>query len=111
MKKEILQMTPVRFLDFWKVEGKMPCSSITVMGITGIYKLDRISSFVWLYLDGSHTVDSIIAEICSYYTDVKRTQIEQDVITLLKRFDTDDLIILDYNPLHPYKKLVTVAKR
>lgn len=108
MKKDILRMTPVRFLDFWKVEGQLPFCLITVRGIVGIYDLDQISSFIWLYLDGSYTVDSIITAICNNFTDVKRDQVEQDVIALLKQMDADDLIILDYNSLHPYKKLKTM---
>lgn len=110
MGENILSMTPLRFLDFWKVEGELPFCIITVRGISGVYKLDEISSFIWLYLDGSHTVDSIISEICNNFSGAERGQVKQDVIEVLKRQDADDLIILDYNSLYPFKELNTIKK-
>ncbi|HIE05457.1 MAG TPA: PqqD family protein [bacterium (Candidatus Stahlbacteria)] len=110
MKREILQMTPVRFLDFWKIEGEPPFGLITVRGISGIYKLNELSSFIWLCLDGSNTVEKIITAICRHFSDAERGQVEEDVVLILKSMDNDDLIILDYNPLYPYKELVTLKK-
>lgn len=110
MEKDILQMTPIRLLDFWEVEGKPPFYSIKVRGLSGIYELDQISSFVWLRLEGSVTVDSIVIQICNNFAKVEREQVERDIIVLLKRLDKDDLIILDYNPLNPYKELRTLER-
>jgi|GEM_PF-275223 len=110
MKKDILQMTPMRLLDFWKVEGKPPFYSIKVRGLSGIYELDQISSFVWLRLEGSVTVDSIVIQICNNFANVEREQVERDVIVLLKRLESDDLLILDYDPLCPNKELRTLKK-
>lgn len=111
MKRSILEMTPMRLLDFWKVKEKPPFCIVTVLGLSGFYDLDEISSFIWLHLDGSHTIDSIIAKICNKFPDAKREQVKRDVTSLLKRFDEDDLIILDYNSLHPYKKLKTYQRK
>lgn len=111
MMKDILHMTPMRFFDFWKVNGQPPFCLVTVASLSGFYDLDRISSFIWIHLDGLHTVDNIITEICNIFTDVKREQATQDVIALLKRMDEDDLIILNYNSLHPYKKLKTYQRK
>lgn len=110
MKRDILQMTPMRFMEFWNVKGQLPFCLITVRGIAGIFDLDQISSFIWLYLDGSHIVDSIISEICNNFTEAKRDQVEQDVTAHLKRMEADDLIILDYNSLNPFKELTTYEK-
>jgi anaerobic magnesium-protoporphyrin IX monomethyl ester cyclase len=110
MEKNILSMKPVRFLDFWEVKGKPPFCEITVRGVTGIYELNKISSFIWLHLDGTHTVSSIIDEICNKFKNVERKQVEQDVIEVLQQHESYDLIILDYNHLYPYKELKTIKK-
>jgi hypothetical protein len=110
VKKNILAMTPMRFFDLWKINGEPPFGLITVGGFTGAFELDEITSFIWLHLDGSHTVNDIITKICNRFSDVKRDEVEKDVCDILKRMDTDDIIILDYNPLCPYKNLKTFKK-
>jgi hypothetical protein len=63
MASNVLQKKPARVLEFWKTEGKPPFCKVTVKGVSGIYELDEISSFIWLYLDGDHTIDSIISRV------------------------------------------------
>lgn len=108
MECDMLQMKPGRYLDYWRVDGDPPFYLVTVRGLSGGYKLDEISSFIWLHIDGTNTVDSIITEICNSFEGAERKQVEQDVIEILNRFEADDLIILDYNPLYPYKGLKTL---
>jgi len=104
-KKDVKLMTPVRFHEVWKVEGQTPFCITTTIGLSGVYRLDEISSFIWLLMDGAHTVDSIISEVCNNFPDAERNQVEPDIVRVLNQMDADDLIILDYNSLHPYKKL------
>jgi hypothetical protein len=110
MMNNILKKRPARVMEFWKAEGKLPFCTVTVKGVSGVYELDEISSFIWLYLDGAHTIDSIITEACNSFEDAERMQVKQDIIRLLKRLDADDLIYLDYNPLYPHKNLKTFEK-
>jgi hypothetical protein len=104
IEDDILQMKPKRFFEIWKIDGHPPFGQITVLGLSGIFKLNRISAFIWIQLDGSHTVDGIITTLCKHFADMKRSRIDHDVRTILKRMDKDDLITLDYNPLHPFKR-------
>jgi hypothetical protein len=105
MTNDILQKTPARVLEFWKTEGEPPFCIVTAKGVSGIYELDEHSSFIWLYLDGAHTVDSIVTIACNTFEGAERKQVEKDIIKVLKRLDADDLIHINYNPLYPHKYL------
>lgn len=100
-----LGMKPMRYIDLWKDEVEIQENPVTAVGIAGRFKLDRISSSVWRLLDGRHTVNEIIDIILTEYPEASRERIEKDVITLLTRFEKDDLVILDYDPLYPNREL------
>jgi anaerobic magnesium-protoporphyrin IX monomethyl ester cyclase len=105
MDKAILSMKPMRICDFWKIKDEPPFSRITVFGLSGLhYELDQIASFIWLYLDGTHTVHCIISKICHRFSDVEREKVAEGVISFLKEMDADNIILLDYNPLCPLKQ-------
>ena len=104
-------MKPMRFFEIWKVEGTPPFCKTLVLGVSGAFELDDISTFIWVLLDGSHTIDSIIGRLSDCFPDVERNQIKQDVINVLERMDKDDLIILKYNPLCPYKELTSLQAK
>jgi anaerobic magnesium-protoporphyrin IX monomethyl ester cyclase len=103
--KAIVLMKPMRICDFWKIEDEPPFGRITVFGLSGLYyELDQIASFIWLYLDGTRTVDCIISKLCHRFSDVEREEVAEGVISVLKQMDTDNIILLDYNPLYPLKQ-------
>jgi len=110
MTSDILDAKPVRYLDFWKVHGDPPLCTITVRGISGVYDLDEVSSFIWLHLDGTNSVNWIITEICNNFEGAEKKQVGRDIIEILKSWEEDDLIILYYTPLYPYKEMKTLKK-
>jgi radical SAM superfamily enzyme YgiQ (UPF0313 family) len=97
-----LLMTPRKKIDFWKFTDK---NKIEAVSHTGTYEFDEISAFVWERCDGFHTVAQIIdelAEACNMLAE--KSTVKKDITGLLDDWKRDQLIILNYHPLHAFSE-------
>jgi radical SAM superfamily enzyme YgiQ (UPF0313 family) len=96
-----LNMKPRKYIDFWKYEG----SNIVAGSINGTYEFDQIASFIWTKCDGHHTVKQIIndlARACNMEDEIEI--IKNDVLSLLHEWKYNQLIIMNYHPLHAFSE-------
>lgn len=103
-----LSFRPIHYICFWKCKGDMRSIGklrVVIQAFSGRISLNSVASFVWLLCDGNNKISEIIKKVHSPFPDVSREIIKSDVLNLLNRFEQDDLIIIDYNPLYPYKEL------
>lgn len=67
----------------------------------GFFKLDNIGSFVWLLLDGKHNVKKIWKLTANAFEKNNPPIALFNIIVFLKYLASQDIVILDYNPLFP----------
>ena len=94
--------TPKRCVDFWKYIEE---DNIMAAGVSGTYKFDSISSYVWERIDGETTISQIVKDILSIYQLVEKDDfsiVASDVINLLAKWKEISLVIVNHNPLHPF---------
>jgi len=103
--RDLLKMKPIQFISIWKEVPTEQRYQVVAVGIAGHFQLDAVSSLVWRLLDGRNTVCTIIEYVQKEYPDAEQKEIEKDIVNLLIQMEKDDLIISDYNPLNPDKKL------
>ena len=101
MKKLSKESRPIRIIGFWKEEN----GKIFVNSFNGEYELDEVASIIWKMCDGRNKIDEIIKKLKKIFKNTGDTEIESDVVELLLDMEKDDLLILDYDPLFPHKKL------
>ncbi|OQX54764.1 MAG: hypothetical protein B5M53_05490 [Candidatus Cloacimonas sp. 4484_209] len=102
-----LKWTPIRYMEIWKTDSK---GEVVLLGISGCYHLNKSASFIWEKLDGTNTISTIIDMVCSFF-NINRNDVIIDILELLKRWEKDDLIVLNYNPLNPVKELHTISAK
>ncbi len=100
----ILKYKPRKLLDFWKhtADGKILTGSFE-----GTFELDEISSFLWEKCDGQNTVEEIIADLarlCEISAENELEGMRNDILELLRNWQQDRLIILNYNPLSAFSE-------
>lgn len=100
-----LNMKPKRYVELWKNNQENEEYPVHVIGITGSYLLDPISSLIWRQLDGKRTISDILEDFKRRFTDVDESELKEDLKNVLEKFEQDDLIQLDYNPLNPNKEI------
>jgi hypothetical protein len=60
----------------------------------GVYHgLNAIGAQIWQRLDGSRTLEQIVAEIASDYPDVERATIEADTLALAQDLLDNELVV------------------
>jgi methyltransferase-like protein len=97
-----MKRKPIRYTLLYKTEGVPPNSKVLIYNTKGQkYGLNEIASFIWVLLDGEQTIEELINIIVKEYNTTK-IQAQKDILNLLRRFEQDELVIIDYNPLYPY---------
>lgn len=88
---------PKRMSEMWK---KDISGEISIL-IKQTYKLNSIASAIWELCTGFNTVQSIATKIANMFnaSDIE-TQVLVDVKNILKSWEYDDLVILNYDSLH-----------
>lgn len=97
--KGVLEMTPKRKLDLWKVDDTNPEFPLVVMGYGVWIRANFVAHQVWEMCTGERTVSEIVEAILAKYPAESRAAVEQDVIEFLTEFDKKKLLVLDYDPL------------
>lgn len=71
-----------------------------------IFQLNQIASFIWENCTGDQTISEIITKLCLQCNldDDSRGEVSQDVIQILKGWQYDDLLILNFSPLHSFSE-------
>jgi len=104
-----LNLKPKRKTEQW---GYMEDDNIEVVHIT-IFHLNNVASFVWERCDGNHEIIDIVGELyrkCNIGHDMQ-SDVLQDILQILERWKYDDLIIMDFNPLHSFSEYCTSEYR
>ena len=100
---------PIRTTGFWK-KVDAESGKIKVFALSGEFEFDSVAGKIWLLCDGSRTVREITEVIHEEYPQVELKVIEADIAQFLLAMERDDLVILDYDPLFPHKKLHYIEK-
>ena len=110
---KILEFTPKKIMDLWKYTSDKS-DLIVSMSKKGTYMLDEVSSMIWERCNGINTVEALIDYVCSTYDMLnEKAEVTADIIELLSQWQKENMIILNYNPLHAFgeydnEKLYTV---
>ncbi|MEO0271417.1 MAG: PqqD family protein [candidate division WOR-3 bacterium] len=92
---------PRRIPGLWKKEG----SKIFVSSFNGEFEFEGVASLIWELCDGRKTIEEIEKNIEENYPNVPKETIEKDLENFLLKMEKDDLLILNYDPLFPHKKI------
>ncbi len=69
----------------------------------GVFRLKGIGAAIWQMLDGKHTIEMIIDELCSMLNINEKNKIYDKLMHLLFLLEEKSLVIIDWDPL--YKSL------
>lgn len=97
---------PIRTTGFWKEEN----SKIFVASFSGEFELEGVAAIIWKLCNGKKTIEKIMHYLKEIFPEVPDETIEYDLIEFLINLEKDDLIILDYDPLFPHKKIHYIEK-
>lgn len=95
----VLEMTPKRKIDLWKVDDANPEFPLVVMGYGVWIRGNFVAHQVWEMCTGEKTVSQIVDAVLAKYPAEPRASVERDVVEFLTEFDQKKLLVLDYDPL------------
>jgi len=98
-EKAVLEMTPKRKIDLWKVDDTNPEFPLVVMGYGVWIRANFVAHQVWEMCTGERTVAQIVEAVLAKYPAEPRASVERDVVEFLTEFDQKKLLVLDYDPL------------
>jgi hypothetical protein len=98
-EKAVLEMTPKRKIDLWKVDDTNPEFPLVVMGYGVWIRANFVAHQVWEMCTGERTVSEIVEALLALYPAEPRAGVERDVVEFLTEFDQKKLLVLDYDPL------------
>jgi len=94
---------PCRCAIYWKVEGTDSYPQVTVYGLTGLIRLNRTASRIWLLSDGRHSVEEILRALKGRFPGVADSRLREELGQFLSRAEARGLLLRRWDPLQPYR--------
>lgn len=99
---------PYRKFACWSTFEENETELVRIFSISGVFKLNKLGSVVWQFIDGNTTINEIVSKTWKLFPESDKTKIEDDIMFFLNDLIKHDLLILDWDPLQPY--LLTNSK-
>lgn len=99
----ILKYKPYRNLTCWTFYQEEDYEYVKLFSVRGIIKLNKIGSIIWKLIDDYTAIEDIINKIDFVFPEIHINTITNDVKNFLLQLEKEGIIILDWNPLQPYK--------
>lgn len=94
---------PYRCAIYWKVAGTDACPQITVYGLSGLIRLNRTASLIWLLSDGRRSERQIIDSLGEQYPETQASELREEVGRFLSRAESRGLLLRRWESLQPYR--------
>jgi len=76
---------------------------VTAYGLTGLIRLNRTASFIWLLSDGLHDEKRILEALRRRFPDVPADRLREDMERFLSQAESRGLLVRGWDPLQPYR--------
>jgi len=94
---------PYRYAIYWKVAGTDLCPEVTVYGLSGLIRLNRTASLIWLWSDGHHSVRQILQALRKCFPESPADRLQDEVGRFLSLAESRGLLLCHWDPLQPYR--------
>jgi hypothetical protein len=94
---------PYRYAIYWKVTGTDRLPEITVYGLSGLIRLNRTASLIWLRSDGHHSERQILQALREHFPEIPTGQLQEEVGRFLSQAEARGLLLRHWDPLQPYR--------
>jgi hypothetical protein len=94
---------PYRCAVYWKVDRTETFPRVIVYGLTGLIRLNRTASLIWLLSDGHHSVRQILRALEERFPGIQSSILQEELSRFLSQADSRGLLLRHWDPLQPYR--------
>lgn len=94
-----LNLKPKRKTEIWGINKKGEKWEGWILCERSFFKLNHVASLIWENLNGKSSIQKIIEIVSNSYPNIEIKIIKNDVLKLLRKWEKDGLIFLDYQDL------------
>lgn len=99
MKTPEFLYTPKRATELW---GYLENNLIEITSVKGVYRLNSVESYIWENCNGRMTIKEIASDLVKKFRNINMSdKAEVEVIKILESWKKDNLLIINFNFLHP----------
>lgn len=96
---------PCRCAVYWKVNGSDSSPEVSIYAFSGLIRLNRTASLIWLLCDGHRREPQILQVLEDRFPGVPASRMGEELERFLNQAESRGLLIRNYDSLQPYRMI------